>query len=409
MKTFNVSQVVVGTFSIALAIGAVQKSSVASSVADDQSAANQLVATIAAPAAATQTGGIIANAVGSAIGGAVGGAVGGSVGGAVGGGVAPAPTVTPSASLFDRYGLAAVHEGTSGGVKSYKQDKIGLLKGKLNQIPQFNSRNLKGSAAQGRAPRAGVWIQGAYTTIDNDETGGQFDGNVVNIVAGIDTKPANMKNRMVIGLAVAYENVDIDTTFNSGTFEGDGFTLSPYVGYILTPNLSVDMAVGYSAIDYETSRTSGAVTSEFDADRLFGAVNLTGNFSSKSGKIRITPKVGLLGLYEEQDANTGSDGVTNPEVGIRLGRLSFGVEAGFKSGQGVEPFVSARGEYDFNKNAPVLLTTNQVAQDDDFGVTYGVGVNIRRGQVTGTIRGETNQHKNEIETYSIMGRIRLDF
>ena len=401
MKSFKVSQLFVGIFSIAVAVGFTQKNAVASTVADDQGAANQIVTQIAAPAAAAQTGSLIAGAVGSAIGGAVGGAVGG--------GVAPAPTVTPSSSLFDRYGLAAIKEGNAGGVQSSKQDKIALLKGKMNSIPQFNTRNLKGSSAQGRNPRHGVWIQGAYTTIDNSEAGGQFDGDVVNIVAGIDTKPAAMNNRMVVGLAVGYESVDIDTTFNNGTFEGDGFTIAPYLGYIITPNLALDMTVGYSSLEYDTSRTNGAVTGNFDADRLFGAINLTGNFAVNNGKIRISPKIGLLALHEEQDANTGSDGVASPEIGIRLGRINFGVEAGFKAGSGIEPFVSARGEYDFNKNSPVTLTNGQIAGDDDLGVTYGVGLNIKRGQVTGTIKAETNQHKNEIETYSIQGRIRLDF
>jgi len=64
--------------------------------------------------------------------------------------------------------------------------------------PYFSSRALAGKSA-GKQPRMGFWVQGGYTFVDNDEAGGKFDGDIINILAGIDYKPAKFNGKMVVG------------------------------------------------------------------------------------------------------------------------------------------------------------------------------------------------------------------
>jgi outer membrane autotransporter protein len=392
MKTLNLRNLLISSFAAALAfgVGVNQASATSSDVSTDGGAANTIVSTIAAPAAAANTATVVSSAIGSAIGGAVGGSVAPAP-------VAPAPTVAPSTSLYDRY-----QGGIAQGDSNVAQ--------KLKSIPAFNTRNIAGASAQGRAPATGVWLQGAYTYVDNSETGGQFDGDVFNILVGIDHKPARFNNRLVVGVAAGYETMSIDTKFNAGTFDGDGFTVAPYIGYIVTPNVAVDLALGAAILDYDNKRTTGGtVTGSFDAKRYFAAGNVTGNFQAYNGKVRLSPKAGLLALLEDQDSYTDSVGTAVPSTKIHLGRAMFGLEAGYNAGNGIEPFVGVTGNWDFNRNSPVTLVGGKTASDDEFSATFRAGLNIRRGNISGMLAGETNQLKNDIETYSVMGRIRLDF
>ena len=325
--------------------------------------ANTLVSAGATAAAASQTGGIIA----------------GAVGGAIGGGVAPAGPVVQN--LDGRFASRST--------------------------PYFSSRALAGKSA-GKQPRAGFWVLGGYTSVDNDEAGGKFDGDIINVLAGLDYKPAKFNGKMVVGIAAGYEDVDINTAFNTGTFEGSGFTIAPYFGYQLHKNWSIDGSGGIAFLEYDTSRTSNAVKGNFDGLRAFGAVNLTGNYQRK--KWRFTPKVGVMGLWEEQDAytETGTSTATVGKTRIHLIRINIGGEVGYRIKK-VEPFVSARLQYDPDRNSPVTLTTGLVASDDDIGAVFGGGLNINGKKVSGQLKYETQQIKNDLTTHSFTGRVRFNF
>jgi len=146
----------------------------ATSVSEDQGEANTLVTAAATPAASSATASIIASGVASAI--------------SPGGGFPP-PAINVSTFL--------------------------------------DTRSQSGVAAGGSQKKAGAWVQGGYTTIESTDLGGEFEGDVYNLVAGLDYK---VNKNAVVGLSLAYEDVDVDTTFNSGTFKGDGFTIAPYAG-----------------------------------------------------------------------------------------------------------------------------------------------------------------------------------
>ena len=169
-----------------------------SSVSDDGGASNNLVSASASSAAAGAVGATIASSIGAAI--------------------TPPP---PSGS------------GGGGGVPA-EQGNLNTNY-KTASVFNYNTRKMTGKSA-GRRPRAGLWVQGGYTLIDNDEAGGQFDGDAINVLVGLDYKPAKFNGKMVIGVAAGYEKIDIVTAFNDGTFEGDGFSITPYIGYQLGRN-----------------------------------------------------------------------------------------------------------------------------------------------------------------------------
>ena len=75
----------------------------------------------------------------------------------------------------------------------------------------------------------------------------------------------------------------------------------------------------------------------------------------------------------------------------------------------VEPFASAIAQYDPDRNSPVTLGTGLVASDDEFSGVFGGGLNIHGKKVTGQVKYQTQQFKNEVQTHSFSARVRFNF
>jgi uncharacterized protein with beta-barrel porin domain len=329
----------------------------ASDASTSAAVANQAVASVAAPVAASQTAGLIGGAVGSAVGGAVGGSVGG---------------------------------GTVGGPVS-----------KL-----FNTR--EAGAAGGAMPaKLGLWAQGTWVNLRKSESSLGMDGNVLNTVFGVDYK---FTDTFLAGVAFGYENVDIKTKFNSGTYKADGYTLAPYLGVSLSPNWSVDLSGGYTWLNYDVSRTSGAVKGSFDGGRWFGASNLTGSYAID--RWRLSPKVGVMYLREMQNAynDTGTSTSRNAAQGINFGRASGGLKTGYAF-DGFTPFVKLTGEWDFVKPKAVLKSNGQMSAVDDGGGVAGLGVDFGgAGPWSGTVEGSYNSiGRTDLDVWQGTASIRYQF
>lgn len=324
----------------------------ASSVTQSQGAANNLVSSAATPAAASATASIIAGGIANAINPGGGFAVPG-----------------------------------------------------VNTTSYFDTRSMSGVAAGGSKKKAGAWVQGGYTKIKDTDSGGEFDGNVSNVVAGLDFKPGS--NR-VIGLSFAYENMDITTTFNTGTFKGDGFTLAPYAGITFNNGVVLDGMVGISWLSYDTARTNSSITGSFDATRYMGSVNLSKAF--RKSRFTITPKVGVLQIKEKQDSYTESNGSAVKDNTIDIGRLSFGGTAAF-NGKVISPYFRAMGEYDYDKPAAANLGGGKFSSNDKFGINAAIGANVTvNDKVSLNVEATSAANlRDNLDIYGVTGRVRIEF
>lgn len=350
-----------------VALFAAMPAMAASDVANSGSVANQAVTAVAAPIASAQTASLISGAIGGAISGGVGG---GFSGGGAGGGFSP------------------------GG---------GAVPGPTSQL--MNTRQ-SGKAGAADAPKLGAWAQGTYVNIDKKEAFLGMDGDVYNLVGGIDYK---FNSRGVVGVSLGYENIDLDTKFNNGTFEGNGYTIAPYVGYALTPNWSVDLTAGYTWLDYDVSRNGGSVNGSYEATRWFTAANVTGNFAID--RWRVSPKVGLSYMEEESDAyrETGASTANVDGSTIKFGRASAGVKVGYAF-QNFLPYAKLTGEYDFEKPDAVLKSNGQMSNVDDGGLVLGLGVDIFKGPISGSVEASYNSAlRDDLDIWQGTARIRYEF
>jgi hypothetical protein len=336
--------------------GMMQTASAQSTAQNDQGVANNLVTQSTASAASAQVAGLVGTAVSSA--------------------VAP-PPVAP--------GVPSTPTTTS-----FKGSPI-----------SFNSRQTGVSA--GNAPKAGFWAQGGFTFVEGDDTGGEFDGDVINLLAGVDYK---VNPKTVIGIAIGYEDLDIDTDFNNGTFEGQGFGITPYLGMTLSPQWSFQALGGWTSVEYDTTRNNGAISSSFDAERLFGSASLVGNFKI-TDKVVAAPKLSIMHLAEDQDGTTDTAGNVTTGETIDLGRASFGGTLSYLAGS-VSPFIRILGEYDYAKEDAVNLGNGNFSSDDKFGINATVGLNMNFGNgVNGNVEATSaTLLRDNLDVYTVSGRIR---
>ena len=347
-------------FSTLLAAGAIlgmsQTASAQSTAEDDQGLANNLVTQQTASAASAQVAGLVGTAVSDV--------------------VAPAP----------------VAPGAPGTTTTGQRGSSTMF---------FNSRET--GVAAGNAPKFGVWVQGGYTSVKGDDTGGEFDGDVINVLVGADYR---IKPKMVLGVAVGYEDLDIDTDFNNGTFKGKGWGVTPYFGMALSPQWSLQVLGGWTTIDYDTTRNNGAISSSFNADRYFGSAAVVGNFKV-TNKVVVSPKLAILHLTESQDGTTDSAGNVTTGENIDLGRISAGGTVSYLAGR-VTPFVRLLGEYDYAKEGSVALGNGNFSSDDRAGLNATIGLNMDFGNgLTGNLEATSaTLFRDNLDVYTFSGRLR---
>jgi outer membrane autotransporter protein len=263
----------------------------------------------------------------------------------------------------------------------------------------------RGKNAGARDKKAGVWVLGSFSDIENDNVNTAFDGDIFNVVAGADYR---FTDKIIAGVAVSFEQTDLDTTFNLGTFDIDGIGVMPYAAFILNDKLSIDASVGFTQLDFDTTRTSGGatVTGSYEGDRFTSGVNL--NYNNAIKNWRIGASVGFLYIKEESDGFTESNGtvVASNEVSIGQGRASARV--GYNFGK-VQPYLGVRLENEFWAPSDAIIN-GQLVENDTFGVVVTGGLDFALSDaVSGGLSISSHQDRENLDLYTVSGRIRVAF
>jgi len=266
----------------------------------------------------------------------------------------------------------------------------------------------EGKSAGGGERRTGVWTNVAYSNIEDDLSSTAYDGNVFSVLVGADYR---VSDRFLVGLAIGYENMDLDTTFNRGSIEADGFTIAPYAGYVINRYFTVDVSGGYTDLDSDMSRTSpisgSVITGQLDSSRWFVGGNLNAHY--QVNRISLLGRAGLLYATETQDAFTESDTTFNPERDLDLGQLRIGAQIAYRMGK-VQPYVTGTFEYDFNREKTVVAAGQAQPANDRSGFEVGGGVRFALSdRVSGGIEGSTHVGRDDFSSTTVSGNVRIKF
>jgi len=241
-----------------------------------------------------------------------------------------------------------------------------------------------------------------------------YDANQDSVLFGADRL---INDKWLLGLALGYENTDIDTAYNGGSNETDGFTVAPYAAYLINNVFSIDTSAGYTTLNYETSRvdnvSGGLITADFDSDRWFATANL--NATVQRDRWLFGGRIGLLYTEETQDAHRETGPNTARAIEERkldLVQFVLGFDAAYSFGQ-IEPYASFYYLNDLSRDdgvgaggLPGNVGATQPDDDDEFQV--GAGLRYFGSGVSASLEYNETFSRDRFDGNSVFLTFRLD-
>jgi outer membrane autotransporter protein len=264
----------------------------------------------------------------------------------------------------------------------------------------------------GAAPgRLGVWVSGGWTALEDGLSSTAYDGNAYNVLIGADYQ---FNDRFLMGLATGYESSNIDTHFNTGNLTSDGWTVSPYAGFVLNRYFTLDLSGGYTKTTYDMRRTaplaagSNTIPGGTDGDRWFLAGNLNGYYAID--RLLLNGRVGYIHSNESQDAYTeAGQPFENPERDINLGQFRVGGQVGYDLGM-LQPYVTGTWVYDVTRKKVFVAPSQAQPANDRSGFDVGGGIRFAiSDRVSGGIQGTTHLGRDNFDSHSVSGNLRVRF
>lgn len=250
-----------------------------------------------------------------------------------------------------------------------------------------------------------VWGYGSFTSLENDRNNNtgdlRYDGDVWGYNLGMDY---TFMPGVYAGVSLGYSETDLTTTYNSGTYNENNLSVTPYAVLNLNTDITVSFLGGYSIGDQERERDTG-ITSSTDTDMWFAATTASYRFTpNEESPFALTANASILGYRKTTDAYTESDGTTvEKSTGTGL-QIKPGLEASYmfeKNGTVLQPFAKVDFVFDLRD------TTNDDSNAYDVGGGMRFG-NTERG-LSGSFEGQTVLGRNDYSEYSVSGLVSYSF
>ncbi|HEY5830540.1 MAG TPA: autotransporter domain-containing protein [Hyphomicrobiaceae bacterium] len=245
-------------------------------------------------------------------------------------------------------------------------------------------------------PRFDVWTEGVFSYYSQDRIDGKRQGHAGIFFAGADYL---VHPGLLIGALVQIDWMDESSSTLGRNADGRGWMAGPYLSARLTQNLYFDARALWGRSSNHIDPL-GAYTDSFETNRALAAAKLTGRWAF--GGLTFQPSAELLYFTEEQEAYRNAIGIAIDSQSVRLGRLMFGPEIGYRFAAGggsvVEPFVGLKGVWDFAKTDETTAAGEPVGREAwrgrvETGATFrsASGISVRaQGSYDGI--GDANFH-----------------
>ena len=298
-------------------------------------------------------------------------------------------------------GSGGTGPGGSGG--SGEPGSGGGNTGPGNGKPQTFNYRVNGKSGGGEEAQVGIWSQALVAHVEKTEPYLQMRGNVYSLVAGIDRR----FGKLLVGVAVPLEDVEMQTRYNNGTYRDTGVGVVPYFAYPINQTWMLDGSVGYNWLNYYSSHQDGGAHGTFDGTRFTSSGNVTGSYAV--GNWRMQPRAGIAYSFEDQHAYVDNTGTRVDENAFALGVVTAGGKIGYAIDKFV-PYGKFMGEWDWRQPYSVLKANAQQSHLDDFGGTAALGLEYYGGGITASLEADYNSlFKQDLDVYSLIGRVRWEF
>lgn len=221
-----------------------------------------------------------------------------------------------------------------------------------------------------------VWGQAGQTRLSNTLAGANYEGSARFYTLGADMR---VRDNAVAGIALGTSNTNINTYFNGGTYRETGFTISPYLAWRPTNQLSLQFVAGASRGTIDTMR-SGAVSGDTAARGWYVSATAAYRLTPDS-QWRLEPRANILMGKRNVDGFTESNNIAVAAVTTHTTRARVGSDLGYElrfANATIEPF--GRVEY-------IQDMSDTVNSDRDAFALTG-GMRLLRGPVFGAVEWE---------------------
>jgi Autotransporter beta-domain len=203
-----------------------------------------------------------------------------------------------------------------------------------------------------------------YRDLDTD----RLDGS---LMAGSVLLGRGVGERTLVFGGLLTERLDTDTLYNDGHIDNRGIGLALGADYRVNDAFFLTGIIGYMGLDYDISRSGGAITGNFDAKRSF--VDLSGDYTTKAGNADILLGFGLLYVNQRNDSYTESggavvDGFTSEQLSGKLSARTFWGQAG-----AMRPYVDADALFRISGDSG-LAPALDPGDDGDWTARLGIGI-----------------------------------
>ena len=277
---------------------------------------------------------------------------------------------------------------------------------KLNQpkITLTNEKNssdnlLTGLAAGDDMQTFGVWANGSGTIAEDTTESSEFDSTLAMGILGLDYM---VSSNIVTGLAVGGERTRMNTKFNDGRLDTNGFTLALYFAMLVNEYCSFNITGGYSWLNSDQNKLNGTITGSMDLNRWFGTAMIYGYYDI--GQFNITGILGYTHSQENIDEYIESDNTLVDALKAELGTVTIGIELGYQVTDMVEIYSGVDYNYDTTYNEIADISYDRDAFTVGMGLRTSFINNISLDLNLSTMLGRDDQTET-----SGMINIRYDF
>ena len=267
---------------------------------------------------------------------------------------------------------------------------------------------IDGRAAFDTATPFTVWGHGSFTSVDNDYVNGtndsRYDGDVWGYNVGLDYKFADA---LIAGLSLGYNDTDLTTAFNNGSYQETGWVASPYVIYRPIENLTIAGEAGYGMGDVDVTRDNDAVSGTTESDMWYAA--LTTSYRVRPietlSSASLTPSVAFMAARKTVDGYTESDGTNNATTRSNTRQIKPAIEAAYDftptQSLMISPFIETGLTYDF---------TDEINNDKTaFNIGGGVRLSDAITGLNAALEGSYLAGRADYTEYTIGGTITYGF
>jgi len=284
-------------------------------------------------------------------------------------------------------------------------DMLGL--GPTDQGDVGGAGGIDGRSAFDTVTPFTVWGHGSFTSVNNDYVNGtndsRYDGDVWGYNVGLDYRFADA---LIAGLSLGYNETDLTTSFNNGSYQETGWVASPYVIYRPIENLTIAGEAGYGMGDIDVTRDNGAVSGNTDSDMWYAA--LTTSYRVRpidTLPVSLTPSLAFIAARKTVDAYTESDGTANATTRSNTRQISPAIEAAydFTPTQSliISPFIETGLIHDF---------TDEINNDKTaFNIGGGVRLSDTITGLNAALEGNYLAGRADYTEYTIGGTVTYGF